>query len=65
MLRYVSCLFMCSCVLMPRESVAGDGSGVNLGEVDVQTIRRSYGILRLKSNACGGEDSICRAIVCV
>ena len=39
-------------VLMPQESVAGDGSGVNLGKDDVQTIRISCGMLRLKINAC-------------
>jgi hypothetical protein len=38
---------------MPRESVAGDGSGVNLGEDDVRTIRISCGMLRLKINARG------------
>ncbi len=38
---------------MPQESIAGDGSGVNLGEYDVRTIRISCGMLRLKINACG------------
>ncbi len=40
--QYVSCSFMCKCV-MSRESVAGDRSGVDLGEVDVRMIRRSCG----------------------
>jgi hypothetical protein len=36
---------------MSRESVAGDGLGVNLGEDDVWTIRISCGMLMLKINA--------------
>jgi hypothetical protein len=38
---------------MPRENVADDESGVNLGEDDVRMIRISYGVLRLNINACG------------
>ena len=33
---------------MPRESIAGDRSGVNLGEDGVWTIRISCGMLRVK-----------------
>nr|ABA99804.1 hypothetical protein LOC_Os12g40990 [Oryza sativa Japonica Group] len=35
-------------VLMPRESIAGDGSGVNLREDDTWMIRISCEMLRLK-----------------
>ncbi len=38
---------------MPQESIAGDGSGVNLGEDDVRMIRISCGMLWLKINARG------------
>ncbi len=40
-------------VLIPRASVVDNVSGVNLGEDDVQTIRISCGMLRLKINAHG------------
>lgn len=43
----------CIDVLILRESVAGDGSGVNLGEDDIRTIRISCGTLSLKNNARG------------
>nr|BAD53830.1 hypothetical protein [Oryza sativa Japonica Group] len=36
---------------MLRKSVVGDGSGVDLGEDDVQMIKISCGMLRLKINA--------------
>ena len=36
---------------MPWKSIAGDGSGVNLGYDDVRTIGISCGILRLEINA--------------
>ncbi len=38
---------------MPRESVVGDGSGVNLREDGLRTIRISCGMLRLNINARG------------
>ena len=38
---------------MSRESMAGDGLGVNLGEDDVPMIMISCGMIRLKSNARG------------
>ena len=38
---------------MLRESIAGDGWRVNLGEDDVRTIRITCGMLRLKINAHG------------
>lgn len=49
---------MCRCVLIPRENVAGDESGVNLGEVDDRMIRRSCGMFRLKIYAHSVEDSM-------
>ena len=42
-----------SCVGVIRESVAADGSGVNLGEYDVQMIRIASEMLRLRINIRG------------
>lgn len=52
---------------MPRESVARDGLGVYLGEVDIRTIRRSCKMLRLKNNTCSYKDFIryTRRNVCI
>lgn len=36
---------------MPWKSVADNGSGVNLGEDDIRTIKISYEMFRLKINA--------------
>lgn len=41
---------------MCQESIASDGSGVNLEEVDVQMITRSRGTLRINDSAHSSED---------
>lgn len=56
---------MFTCVLISRDSVAGDGSRVDLGEVDVQTIERSCVMLELKNNERGYEDSMIYKRDCV
>lgn len=46
----VFCLFICRCVLIPRESIAGDRLGGNLREDGIQMIRnKSCSILRLNN----------------
>lgn len=56
---------MFTCVLISWDSVAGDGSRVDLGEIDVQTIGRSCVMLGLKNNECGYEDSMAYKRDCV
>lgn len=52
---------------MLRLSITDDGSIVDLGEVDVRTIERSYEMFRLKNNAHSGVDSMrhTRGVVCI
>lgn len=56
-LSITSYLLMCRRYLRPRETIPDDGSGVNLREVDVRTIRTSCEIIRLDNNICDGEHS--------
>jgi hypothetical protein len=56
---------MFTCVLISRDSVAGDGSRVDLGEIDVQTIGRLCVMLGLKNNECGYEDLMAYKRDCV